>query len=106
MSGLNRDDILRMAREVGLIHYYDSEGHWSGVTNEPLIEQDANRNDDRLVETLAPFAALVAAAEREACAKLADDKLMDTSALMSFPPKSSAAWSIAAAIRARGNDAA
>ena len=42
------------------------------------------------------------AAEREACARLADERLMDTSALMSMPPKSSAAWSIAAAIRARG----
>jgi len=42
-------------------------------------------------------------AEREECAKLADAKLMDTSVLMSLPPKSSAAWSIAAAIRARGN---
>lgn len=43
-----------------------------------------------------------AAKEREACAKLADEKLMDTALLMSMPPKSSAAWSIAAAIRARG----
>ena len=42
-------------------------------------------------------------AEREACARLADERLMDTSALLSMPPKSSAAWSIAAAIRARGN---
>lgn len=44
-----------------------------------------------------------AKAERDACAKLADDKMMDTSALLSMPPKSSAAWNIAQAIRARGN---
>ncbi len=48
------------------------------------------------------FADLVAAHEREECAKLADEQLMNTSALMSMPPKSSAAWNIAAAIRARG----
>jgi len=48
------------------------------------------------------FAALVAAHERGACAKLADEQLMNTSALMSMPPKSSAAWNIAIAIRARG----
>jgi hypothetical protein len=41
-------------------------------------------------------------AEREACAKVADEQLMNTSVLMSMPPKSSAAWNIATAIRARG----
>ena len=41
-------------------------------------------------------------AEREACAKVADGELMNTNMLTSYPPKSSAAWNIAAAIRARG----
>ena len=72
---MNREDIIRMAREAGSI---DSED---------------------VIETV--YAAF-AAAEREACAKLADERLMDTSALLSMPPKSSAAWSIAAAIRAMG----
>jgi hypothetical protein len=67
---MNRDDIIRMAREAGLIHFYDSEGHCTGITDAPLITEDLDRNDSRLVEMLAPFAALVAAAEREACAKL------------------------------------
>ena len=40
-------------------------------------------------------------AEREACAKVADEELMNTNMLTSYPPKSSAAWNIAAAIRAR-----
>ena len=44
-------------------------------------------------------------AEREACAKVADGELMNTNMLTSYPPKSSAAWNIAAAIRARSNDA-
>jgi hypothetical protein len=81
MNGLTKDDILRMAREAGFEHIAEAN-YWH-----PLFKR---------------FADLVAAAEREECAKLADDKLMDTSALMSFPPKSSAAWSIAVAIRARG----
>ena len=65
---MNRDDIIRMAREAGLIHFYDSEGHCTGITDAPLITENLDRNDSRLVEMLAPFAALVAAAEREACA--------------------------------------
>lgn len=40
-------------------------------------------------------------AEREMCAKVADGELMNTNMLTSYPPKSSAAWNIAAAIRAR-----
>jgi len=55
----------------------------------------------KFVDTLKVFEALVRADEREACAKLADEQLMNTSALMSMPPKSSAAWRIATAIRAR-----
>jgi hypothetical protein len=67
---MNKEDIIRMAREAGLIHFYDSEGHCTGITDAPLITENLDRNDGRLVEMLAPFAALVAAAEREACAKL------------------------------------
>jgi len=84
---MNRDDIVRMAQEVAGVTYPD------GTTGVKIGMSE---------EHLERFANLIAAAEREECAKLADDKLMDTSALMSFPPKSSAAWSIAAAIRARG----
>jgi hypothetical protein len=54
MSGLKRDDIIRMAREAGL--YTKCEVH-SAVPFDQLLER---------------FAALVAAAEREACAKLCD----------------------------------
>ena len=48
------------------------------------------------------FKKLVEDKEREACAKVADEELMNTNMLTSYPPKSSAAWNIAAAIRARG----
>jgi len=64
---MNRDDIIRMAREAG---------------------KDI-QPDHGLAPFLERFAALVAAAEREACAKLADD----------IDP----VWeSVSVAIRARG----
>jgi hypothetical protein len=44
-------------------------------------------------------------AEREACAKEADKRLHDYTMLTSNPPQSGAAWSIASAIRARGDKA-
>jgi len=70
---MTRDDIIRLAKEAGLIHYHDSEGHWTGVTNDNLIEVEENRWDDKLVRILEPFAALVAVAERNQCAKVCDD---------------------------------
>ena len=67
---MNRDDIIRMAREAGFREY--------------LIQ-------DSLSAELERFAALVAAQEREACARLLDDQW--------FRPTQS---ECAAAIRARG----
>ena len=66
---MNRDDIVRMAREAGLYHFYDSEGHCTGITDATLVDEEGERNDDRLVEILAPFASIVAAAERESMTK-------------------------------------
>ena len=77
---MTQDEIIRMAREAGF------SDHYIGGTKYELER----------------FAALVAAHEREACAKVADGELMNTNILTSYPPKSSAAWNIAAAIRARG----
>ena len=51
---MNRDDIIRMALEVGLPHWY----HTDGIVNE---------------ERVIAFAALVASAEREACAKVCEE---------------------------------
>ena len=51
---------------------------------------------------LVKFAKLVAQHEREACAKEADKRLYDYTMLLSNPPQNGAAWSIANAIRARG----
>ncbi len=68
---MNRDDIIRMAREAGL---------WPAVT-------------DVFPKELERFAALVAAAEREACAKVCEEFAKDSD----WPT----ADNCAAAIRAR-----
>jgi len=56
---MSRDDIIRMAREAGYIELAKEAG-WEYA------------DDDRGFEPLWHFAALVAAAEREACAKVAE----------------------------------
>ena len=69
-------NIVELAKQAGLHVANDSEGHFSGVTNEEIIDlhPDPNKERDRLfrekifIEVLTPFAALVAAHEREACA--------------------------------------
>jgi len=53
-------------------------------------------------EPLWAFAKLIAEKEREACAKEADKRLYDFTMLTSNPPQNGSAWSIASAIRARG----
>jgi ethanolamine utilization microcompartment shell protein EutS len=86
---MTREDIIRMAREaedyVDTI-YAKGEYHpgWLEVFN-------------------VRFAALVAEAEREACAKIADSQIKNTAILTVNPGKSAAAWDIANAIRARGS---
>ena len=55
---MTRDDIIRMAREAGA---------------KVIPDLDANEEpDDTCVALLTEFAALVAAAEREECAKVAE----------------------------------
>jgi hypothetical protein len=56
---LNREDIIRMAREVGNALDFGSVDNWI--------------RDDDLEPFLIRFASLVADAEREACAKLCED---------------------------------
>ena len=90
---MTRDDIIRMAREAGIDAERDTLCRYEGW-----------------VEPLAHFATLVAAAEREACARVCDAKALkneqacdgaDADETISLR---SAAWQIsvcAAAIRAR-----
>jgi hypothetical protein len=55
---MTRDDIIRMAREAGMEYH------------EAVEEMNSPMTDGVWLEDLEDFAALVAAAEREACAKL------------------------------------
>jgi len=81
---MNRDDIIRMAREASC--------GWTHNGTEPLLTGESQ---------IQRFAALVAAAEREACAKVCEDErnlwqrndIRDTAAALGM---------IAKAIRARG----
>tara|TARA_R110000868_G_scaffold96840_13_gene266280 strand:+ start:145 stop:405 length:261 start_codon:yes stop_codon:yes gene_type:complete len=85
---MNKEDIIRMAREAGL----RVGTNLSGVV---LVGSPAEIGLAHLtIEELERFAALVAAAEREACAKVCDG--MDHNGVM-------IAADCAAAIRARGN---
>ena len=57
---MNKDDIIRMAREVGFVAYGEDAGEYRIPT--PAFHNRLER-----------FAALVAAAEREACAKVCEE---------------------------------
>ena len=84
---MNRDDIIRMAREAG--------NDWGST-------EEADK------EYLFRFAALVAAAEREACAKVCEtqeNRVVERHpARIEFDPNSMMARKCAAVIRARGTN--
>ena len=87
-EAMTRDDIILMAREAELLLDIGTTFPYAeGTDIGPMLKR---------------FAALVAAAEREACAAIAEKELGNTAMLTSMPPKSSAAWNILFAIRARG----
>ena len=77
---MNRDDIIRMAKEAGL--HIATEAHWMPIIDLAYAER---------------FAALVAAAERSACAKVCDEIANKPSNVVL-----GVALDCAAAIRARG----
>ena len=58
---------------------------------------------DQVEIILAAVAPIIAKAERERCARVADAERHNTAMLTSLPPQSAAAVKIAAAIRARGD---
>jgi hypothetical protein len=61
---MNREDIIRMAREAGF-----------GVLRpSPDYRGEIYDGDGTLTDEMERFAALVAAAEREACARLAEEQ--------------------------------
>lgn len=50
------EEVLQIASELKLVHYYGESGDWSGVTNEDMIEKEKHTNNQRLLEILKPFA--------------------------------------------------
>ena len=97
-SGMNRDDIIRMALESGFSKDY------SGV----YFSCGGSVSDSDLTLPLKRFAALVAAHEREACARLCEEiqetcwESWDTQADPLDQGSAICAGHCAAAIRARG----
>jgi hypothetical protein len=99
---MTQDEIIEMVREAG----------WSGIYTqwaEPTGEADwspykASLTVPVTIKQIEAFAALVAAKEREACAKLCDDK-HDTWRWDNEPDLASGSRDCAAAIRARGEQA-
>lgn len=94
---LTRDDILRLAREAGC-----------NILYVPGVGQIARYGDTRVTNLLERFAAMVATAEREACAKVCDsieDRYQETEYHKWPEMRTDAqqgAGECAAAIRARG----
>ena len=78
---MDREDIIRMARECQFAHYYES----GDLVAMPQLER---------------FAALVAAHEREACAKVCEELL---TIISSGDEHMDGVTDCIAAIRARGN---
>jgi hypothetical protein len=97
MNGLTKDSFLRLAREAGLpvSDKFDGIGYVWCSDEYPIDEQ------------LQRFANLVAAAEREACAKVCDEKV-DAEYATGKVDHNEMGWTqaCAIAIRARGRDAA
>ena len=85
---LNRDTIIKLAREAGFVH---SNPH------SEVIVRHSNGSWQSIEERLDQFAALVAAAEREACAQVCDVE----AERLGWPTERFAADNCAAAIRAR-----
>ena len=87
---MSKDEIIKLAREAKI--------------ECDLIDEDEGQVWYITTETLERFAALVAAAEREACAKVCDEQGVGRKALEHYAALtySGAAHDCAAAIRARG----
>jgi len=84
---MNDEQIIEMAKQA-----------WSDAGEGWVVDRWFNGRAKAFIG----FAKLVAQHEREACAKEADKRLYDYTMLLSNPPQNGAAWSIANAIRARG----
>jgi hypothetical protein len=83
---MTQDEIIEMARQAGILGIHtEGDGHW----HQQFI-------------ALESFAKLVAQAEREACAKVCDARAIEYDG---FTEEQNASEKLAAAIRARGEQA-
>ena len=69
---MTRDDIIRMAREAGFEEY-----EWSSLSGDSELDQTLQVGEYPVGEAVFKFAALVAAAEREACAKVCESMSLE-----------------------------
>ena len=69
---MTRDDIIRMAREAGFEEY-----EWSSLSGDSELDQTLQVGEYPVGEAVFNFAALVAAAEREACAKVCENMTLE-----------------------------
>ena len=83
---MTRDDIIKLALEAGFEEY-----EWSSLSGDSELDQTLQVGEYPVGEAVFKFAALVAAAEREACAKVCEE-----------PGWNAANW-CAKQIRARGD---
>ena len=73
---MTKDQITRLAKEAGIYHGFDSEGHWDGlldfqlIERRPLSKESIMYGENRMFEILERFAALVATHEREKVSQL------------------------------------
>ena len=96
---MTRDDIIRMAREVGFVANV-SEEHWGEVPYAKLCHPTPTST--ALFKMLERFFHMAQAAEREACAKVLDEMADQMVADMEPSPAINWVRNRAAAIRARG----
>ena len=104
-----QEQVIAWAREAGIYHEYDSEGHWDGLTDQVLAGKDYLISKDyklkRIAEILFPVVAIAYEAgrkdENEACARLCDSSIHDTYIEGYTGAKHSGRRECAAAIRAR-----
>ncbi len=94
---MDREDIIRMALEAGIGEH---DGCWTTDDDPDCLYPEAV-----YTKNLERFAALVAAAEREACAKVCDTEADNPSCLWEEPGCwKHAAENCAGSIRARGEN--
>ena len=107
---MKQDEIIEMARQADIDHHklWNDDGTNNLEAFAKLVDAKATAKEREKLKNVALFdrwyqeldAAVLA--EREAIKALAEKELLNTAALMSMPPQSSAAWNILQAIQARG----